>query len=94
MAENFQEAPLPLCGEFHINDCVALISFPLGDPPERYKLSVKITTIDDDIYQGVISVVENADNCNKPGNVFRRGSPIHFRRGNIQGMASGRVERF
>ncbi|WP_213993963.1 hypothetical protein [Sodalis sp. dw_96] len=88
MGENFQEAPLPLGNVFKRNDHVILVSTPLGEPRKRYRLSVRISSIHDGIYQGFISSVENADDHDKPGDYFHREERISFEKRHIQGMAA------
>ncbi|XBS68319.1 hypothetical protein ABK905_16315 [Acerihabitans sp. KWT182] len=88
MGENFQEAPLPLGSVFRRDDHVILVSKPVGEPRKRYRLSVRISSIHEGIYQGFISSVENADDHEAPGDFFHREERISFEKRHIQGIAS------
>ncbi len=88
MAENFQEAPLPLGRFFRRNDQVILVSKPVGEPRKRYRLNVRISSINDGIYQGFVSSVENADDHDRPGGFFHKDEQITFEMRHIQGSGA------
>ncbi|WP_413724618.1 hypothetical protein [Sodalis sp. RH16] len=88
MGENFQEAPLPIGSVFRRNDHVILLSKPVGEPRKRYRISVRISSIHDGIYQGFITSVENADDHERPGDFFHPEERISFEKRHIQGIAA------
>jgi hypothetical protein len=88
MSEYFQEAPLPLGSVFRQNDHVVLVSKPVGEPCQRYRLNVRISSIHNGSYRGIISSVENQDDRDKPGNFFHKDEQIDFEKRHIQGCAT------
>ncbi|WP_045046539.1 hypothetical protein [Rouxiella chamberiensis] len=83
----FEQAPMKLITRFTLGDGVALVTFPVGNPPVSYHLEAKIVEVRDNDYVGEITKVDPVGRDSFEQHHFHIGGHVEFLSENIMANA-------